>query len=141
MSTKTVLAAALLACAGAAALAQSTGSSASATATATGSANAQAAGFRCGGVGDEDQKRMKAEAAQHDLMLTFASADGAYLADVEVEIRRGGQAVVKARCNGPIMLVDLAPAGSYEVVATAQGRTQRQTVAIGGRHASVTLRW
>lgn len=136
MKTPAILATCLLAIPGVAAFAQS----ATATANATGSAGAQAA-FRCGGVGDEDQKRMKAEAGQHALMLTFASGDGAYLADVDVEIRRGGKVVVQGHCNGPIMLLDLAPAGSYEVVATAQGSTKRQTVNIGGKPASVTLHW
>ena len=136
MNTRILLAAAALACCAAAAQAQS------ATATATGSANAQAAAFRCGGVGEDDQKRMKAEAAQHALLVTFASSTGAYVADVDVEIRRDGQVVVQGRCNGPLMLVDLAPQGSYEISATSQGRTQKQTVAIGAqRPATVTFRW
>ena len=109
--------------------------------TATGSANAQAATFRCGGVGDEDQKRMKAEAAQHALMVTFATTGGAFVSEVDVEIRRNGQVVLQGRCNGPLMLVDLAPAGSYEIAATSQGRTQRKTVAIGAQPASLTITW
>lgn len=137
MKTSAILATCLLAFPGVAALAQS----ATATADAEGSASAQAAAFRCGGVGEEDQKRMKDEAGRHALMLTFASGDGAYLADVDVEIRHAGKVVVQGHCNGPIMLVDLAPAGSYEVVATAQGSTKRQAVNIGAKPASVTLHW
>src|SRR3954469_3672083 len=86
-------------------------SSSSGAATATGTAGASAAAFRCGGVGQEDQDRMKADAAKHPLMLTFASEGGAYLADVDVEISRGGKVVLQGRCSGPLMLVDLAPAG------------------------------
>ena len=112
-----------------------------AQATATGNASAQAATFRCGGVGDEDQKRMKAEAGQHDLLVTFATSDGAYLSNIDVEIRRNGQVVVQGRCNGPLMLVDVAPAGSYEIAATVQGRTQRKSVTVGPRPASVTISW
>ena len=97
--------------------------------------------FRCGGVGDEDQKRMKAEASQHALLVTFAATDGAYLSNIDVEIRRNGQVVLQGRCNGPLMLVDLAPAGSYEITATSQGRTQRKTVAVGDRPASLTISW
>jgi hypothetical protein len=108
---------------------------------ATGSTGAQAATFRCGGVGDEDQKRMKAEAPQHALLVTFATTDGAYLSNIDVEIRRNGQVVLQGRCNGPLMLVDVAPAGSYEIAATSQGRTQRKTVAVGARPASVTISW
>ena len=140
MNLSAILAASLFAVSSGSALAQSATSS-SATANASGAAAAESAAFRCGGVGDADQKRLKAEAGQHALMLTFASGDGAYLADVDVQIRRAGQVVVEGHCSGPIMLVDLAPAGSYEVVATAQGRTQRQTLSIGGKPASVTLHW
>jgi hypothetical protein len=113
-----------------------------AAATAPAAAGAQAAAFRCGGVGQDEQDRMKAEAAQHDLMLTFAVDNGAYLADVAVEIRRGGQTVLQGRCSGPLMLADLAPAGSYEVRAVAQGREQRKTVAIGGaKPARLSFTW
>lgn len=138
MAIRSVLPAALLGLACAAAAAQP---SSGATATASGASAAQAAAFRCGGVGEEDQQRMKAEAARHALMLTFATADGAYVADVDVEIRRGGQTVLQGHCGGPIMLVDLAPSGSYEVLATARGHTQRQSISIGSKPASITLRW
>ena len=114
----------------------------SASATATGSATAQAATFRCGGVGEDEQRSMKAEAAQHDLLLSFASASGAYLADIDVEIRRGGNVVLQGRCSGPLMLVNLAPAGSYEIVATSQGQAQRRSVQVGGaKGATVAFRW
>jgi len=141
MKTKTTLswlACALVAQLATGALAQS---SSSATATSTGSAGVQAGAFRCGGVGQEDQDRMKAEAARHDLMLTFATADGAYVADVDVEIRRGGKVVLQGHCNGPLMLVDLAPAGSYEISATAQGKTEHKTVNVGAKPASTTFTW
>ena len=141
MKTKTTLswlACALVAQLATGALAQS---SASGTATSSGSAGAQAAAFRCGGVGQEDQDRMKAEAGRHALMLTFATADGAYVADVDVEISKGGKVVLQGHCNGPLMLVDLAPAGSYEISATAQGKTQRKAVSIGGKPTSTTFTW
>ena len=81
---------------------------AAAGALAQASASAHAGSFRCGGVGEEDQRRIKAEASQHDLMLTFATTTGAYLADVDVQIRQGANTVLQGHCNGPLMLVDLA---------------------------------
>jgi hypothetical protein len=129
---------ALLVQAAASTLAQSAG----AAATATGSATAQAAAFHCGGVGQDEQERIKAEAARHDLLLSFSVTGGAYLADIDVEIRRGEQVVLQARCSGPLMLVDLAPAGAYEIRASAQGRDQRKTVTVGGRRpATVSFVW
>ena len=114
---------------------------AQAAATATGSATAKASAVRCGGVGDEDQKSLKAEAAQHGLLVTFASTSGAYVADVDYEVRRDGKVVLQGRCAGPLMLLDLAPAGRYEIAATSQGSTQRQTVTTGGKPAGITFRW
>lgn len=112
-------------------------------ALASGAALAQstAGTFVCGGVGTEDQQRMKADAHNHALMVTFATAGGAYLADVDVQVRRGGSVVLQGHCNGPILLADLAPAGQYEITATSQGRSEKKTVAIGGKPASVTFTW
>lgn len=106
-------------------------------------AAATAAAYRCGGVGHADQERMKSEAAGHDLLLTFATVSGAYLADVEVEIRSGDRLVLQARCEGPLMLVDLPADGSYEVLARApRGGEQRKTVRIGGTQpARATFAW
>ena len=114
----------------------------SAQATASGAASANAGSFTCGGVGSEDQARIKAEAARHDVLVTFSTVGGAYVADVDVEIGQGGKVVLQGRCNGPLMLVDLAPKGSYEIRATSNGRTQRKTVNVGAtRPANVSFVW
>jgi hypothetical protein len=100
------------------------------------------ASFICGGVSQEDAQEMKAQARQHALMLTFAESSGAYLADVEVEIRgtRGG-VVLSAKCEGPIMLVDLPP-GNWRITAQANGRTQQRSISTGrGRTAQTTFVW
>ena len=81
-------------------------------------------------------------AANHALMLTFATPGGAYVADVDVEIRRGAQVVLRGHCGGPLLLADLAPAGKYEVQATSKGRVQRKTVTIGaGKPARLSFVW
>lgn len=62
---------------------------------------AGAAAYICGGVGNAEQEAIKSQAAEHDLMLTFAVSGGAYLADADVEIRDGrGAVVLAARCGG-----------------------------------------
>jgi hypothetical protein len=113
-----------------------------AAALAGGPAAAQA--HVCGGVAQDEQQRMKAQAASHDLMLTFATTSGAYMADVAVQIRgRKGADVVNVNCDGPIMLVDLPAAGSYRVTARANGIVREKTVTIsrGKRPASATFVW
>ena len=105
----------------------------------------QAGGFSyvCGGVGLGEQQAIKAQAGRYDLMLTFAVSNGAYLADVDVEIRNAkGGAVLTARCDGPIMLIDLPGAGTWRVTAQANGQARQKTISAGGgRLVQATLIW
>jgi hypothetical protein len=108
-----------------------------------GSRDASQANFVCGGIGVAEQQSMKSAANQHDLMLTFAVSNGAYLADVDVQIKGAdGALVLSAKCSGPIMLVDLPAQGSWSVTATSNGETRHKTVTAGaGRHAQATFTW
>jgi hypothetical protein len=101
------------------------------------------ASFICGGVGLGEQQAIKAEAGKYDLMLTFAVTHGAYLADVDVEIKDAkGGVVLSAICDGPIMLVDLPGAGTWRVTAQANGQSRQTTISTGkGRLAQATLIW
>ena len=97
----------------------------------------------CGGVGDADQKAIKAQAPQHHLMLTFALSSGAYLADVDVQIRDAkGATVLSTKCGGPIMLVDLPSPGTWTVTAQSKGQTvQKQVSAGSGKLVRATFTW
>jgi hypothetical protein len=99
----------------------------------SGNAPASAATYTCGGVGDADQKRIKSEAPGHDMMLTFATPSGAYLADIDVRVRRGSDVVLQAHCGGPLMLLDVGGKGSYQIEATSNGRTQSKAVTVGAK--------
>ena len=118
------------------AAAQGSGAAASASGPAAGSAS-----YRCGGIGVDEQKAIKAEAARHGLLLSFARPGGAYIADVDVEIGNGRGTVVRAHCGGPLMLVDLAGSGTWEVTARAQGQTQRKSVTLTGKPATLAFTW
>ena len=100
------------------------------------------ANFVCGGVSQEEAQEMKAQARQHPLMLTFAESSGAYLAGVDVEIRSSrGALVLSAKCEGPIMLVDLPP-GSWRITAQVNGQSRQKTIATSsGRHVQATFTW
>jgi hypothetical protein len=105
---------------------------------------ASAQTFVCGGVGLDEQQRIKAEAGSHDLMLTFATSSGAYMADVAVRIQdRRGATVLDARCDGPILLADLPGPGTYRVTATAAGASRQRSVSVarGKRPAKATFIW
>ncbi len=112
---------------------------------ATALALAQGAGtaeFRCGGVGDAEQRQFKAEAAQHDVLVTFASSTGAYVADVDVKITGAdGKVVLQGRCGGPLMLVDVPGSGPHVVEASFNGQSQRKNVNIGKQPARLSFTW
>ncbi len=104
--------------------------------------------YLCGGVGEEEVSYMKKEARKYDLMLTFATRNGAYLADVDVDITDAkGNTVLQVACDSPILLVDLPRGGTYRVKAETAGYSLNQTVRVaGGRRqapaiASVVLSW
>jgi len=103
----------------------------------------EAASFVCGGISQPEAESMKAQARDHDLMLTFAQSSGAYLADVDVQISGPkGAVVVSGRCDGPIMLVDLPGSGTWRVTARVNGVERSKTVATRhGRTARATLVW
>jgi hypothetical protein len=101
------------------------------------------ASYVCGGVGLDEQQAIKSEAGRHDLMLTFAVSNGAYLADVDVEIRDAkGGVLLNAKCDGPIMLVDLPGRGAWRVTAQANGQSRQRSVSAGpGRRAQAVFVW
>jgi hypothetical protein len=119
-------------------------SSCVALALAGGCLSAFAQSFVCGGVSVDESQSMKAQAAGHDMMLTFATSSGAYLADVAVKIQGpGGATVVDANCGGPIMLVDLPGPGTYRITATASGVTRQSSVSVtrAKRPATAVFTW
>lgn len=99
--------------------------------------------YMCGGVGQNEAEYMKQAARDYDVMLTFASRSGAYLADVDVSIANArGETVLETRCEGPIMLVSLPRAGTYRVHAETAGHDVRQTIRSSGKgQRSYVFRW
>ncbi len=101
--------------------------------------------YLCGGVGVEEADYVKRAAKDYDMMLTFATADGSYLADVDVAITDPkGQYVLQAKCDGPLMLVDLPQSGNYRVRADTAGYSLNKTVKVTagerkGRHLSTAV--
>jgi hypothetical protein len=104
--------------------------------------------YLCGGVGDEEIAFMKSAARGYDLMLTFAAQDGAYLADVNVDIRDAkGKSVLQTKCDSPMLLVEVPVSGTYRIRAETGGyRLDRiaKVKATGRKGASlagVTMVW
>jgi hypothetical protein len=100
--------------------------------------------YLCGGVGEEQVSQMKDSKGDYDLMLTFATRSGEYLADVDVAIKDAkGKSVLQTTCGGPILLVNLPRSGTYRVQAKAEDYSLRKTVKVkakGPAH-SVVMTW
>lgn len=100
--------------------------------------------YLCGGVGADETAQMKKVAGDYDLMLTFATRKGNYLANVNVDIADArGNAVLQTTCDAPIMLVDFPKAGTYKVRAETAGYTLTRTARISNKGGAqpVALLW
>ncbi|MBO9512510.1 MAG: hypothetical protein J7549_00215 [Variovorax sp.] len=96
-----------------------------------------------GGIGEEDQQRMRLSRTLYNLQLTFAEAGtGAYLTGVEVLIEplAPGPAVGPIKDCGPLLYVALGP-GAYRVHATYRGVVRTANVKIARGTTAWTLYW
>ena len=76
-----------------------------------------------GGVGESSEQAMREVANQYNLHLTFAAADGSYLADIPVTIQDSkGNTVLDTVSPGPLFYANLTP-GTYTMAASANGKT------------------
>jgi hypothetical protein len=90
--------------------------------------------YACGGVGETEEAQIKDRARDYDMMLTFATRKGEYLADVNVEIEDArGDTRLQAMCGGPIMLVDVPKSGTYRIHAESGGYTLNKTARVTTR--------
>lgn len=100
-----------------------------------------------GGIGGPESDAIKAAAPGYALTLTFASrvpgSRDVYLADVPVTIRNGsGATVLDVTTDGPYLLVNNLPAGTYKIVAKYKGTEKSSTVKIAaGGHQKLSMVW
>jgi hypothetical protein len=99
--------------------------------------------YLCGGVGVDEAGYMKQQAANYDLMLTFTTRAGNYLADVDVNLMDNrGNTVLQTTCDAPILLVNLPRGGVYRVQAQAGDYNLSRTVSVNPRgHRQVVMAW
>lgn len=95
-----------------------------------------------GGVGQEEQAAMRAQRADFNLLLTFATKEsGAFRSDVQLDIADAkGAALLSVANTGPMFYARLAP-GTYRISAAAEGKTFRRTVQVGNAPRELTLHW
>ena len=92
-------------------------------------ASANGITYQSGGIGEEEQEKLRAEASRFNLYMTFAEKiSGAYLSDITVTIQSStGTPVLTATSEGPWFFAQL-PEGRYRVTAGLAGAAgQEQT--------------
>jgi hypothetical protein len=100
--------------------------------------------FLCGGVGLDEADRMKHEARNYDLVLTFAAGNGSYLADINVDVADArGQSLLKTTCDAPMMLMNLPKSGNYRIRAESGGHSLTRVVRVRDmqKGKAVTMVW
>ncbi len=90
--------------------------------------------YVAGGIGSEESAAIEIESKQWPLMLQFSQVNekgwGVWLSDIQIKVVNGeNQEVFSAICNGPMMLMNLAP-GHYDVVGIYEGKVQKRSVLI-----------
>lgn len=85
-----------------------------------------------GGIGFDSQQAVAAREREYNLKLLFTLNEGNYVSDVGVEIQdASGRTLVQHESQGPFVLAKL-PGGSYNVVATYEGKRQTRRINVGG---------
>lgn len=102
--------------------------------------------YQSGGIGEEEQEKLRTEAPDFNLHMTFAEKiSGAYLTDIAVTIRNNAGATVLATTSeGPWFFARL-PEGRYRItvgLAAAAGEEQTRVLQISrGKTAKLHFYW
>ena len=97
--------------------------------------------YMSGGVSEEDRFALAPIARDFNLKMVFAARNGEYLSDTDVVVMSRGKPVLETKSEGPWFFARL-PGGQYTVLVTANGQTQRRTVAVGPRGMrTLDFRW
>lgn len=87
-----------------------------------------------GGIGDESIGHLNSLAGEFNLKLVFALKSGGFLSDVGVVITDAkGKTVLDTTSEGPWLLTRL-PAGNYQVVASFEGKSEKQKVSVDAKN-------
>jgi hypothetical protein len=89
--------------------------------------------YLCGGIGMDESDYMKSQARSHGLLMTFATRDGSYLANVHVDIAdKRGKPLLSIDCDAPMLLVDLPRGDRYRILAQTGGASLSRSANVTG---------
>jgi hypothetical protein len=94
--------------------------------------------FITGGAGRDKVEAFRQAAGDFNLRATFSQTDGAFIANVNVELRDAqGKTLVTTKTEGPFFFAKVPP-GTYEMVATYGDQTQRRQLVVNAGGAATT---
>ena len=94
-----------------------------------------------GGVGFDSQQAVAARERDFNLKLLFTLSEGNYVSNVNVVIQdAAGRTVAQHEAQGPFLLAKL-PGGTYNVVATYEGKQQSRRINVAGGRKTEHFRW
>ena len=102
--------------------------------------------YIAGGIGTEESTAIEVESKHWPLMLQFSQVDekgwGVWISDIKVKIVNSkNQEIFSAICDGPMMLINLAP-GQYDIVGIYEGIVQKRSVLIlANKPQKISIYW
>ncbi len=94
-----------------------------------------------GGAGTEERRNMASQRARFPLKIVLSAGQGEYIVADKLRLHGGKSgALLDVADVGPWVMID-APAGSYTLEVTYQGKTQRRSVKAGKASGDVNLRF
>jgi hypothetical protein len=98
--------------------------------------------YTSGGIGLESREEMREVAPNYNLHLVFSQADGAYVANVAVEVKTTeGASLLRAVAEGPWLYAKLPP-GTYVVTAEQNGASITKRVSLASsKPATLHYTW
>jgi hypothetical protein len=101
--------------------------------------------YVCGGVGANEAQEMKQAARKYDMMLTFATKKGEFLANVNVNVQDAkGNHMLQTSCDSPMMLLNVPASGTYKIHAEAAGMSLNRTARVQAKQrnqAQLVMNW
>jgi hypothetical protein len=102
--------------------------------------------FLSGGIGADEEAEIRRAAPDFGLQLEFTevergSTHGKWTADIEVVVRAGNQPLLRAKSDGPLMLIKLRPGAYFIEAARGAARQVRRVEVKAGAVARERFVW
>jgi hypothetical protein len=102
--------------------------------------------FLSGGIGADEEVEIRRAATDFGLQLEFTEVErgdshGKWTADIEVVVKAGNQTLLRAKSDGPLMLIKLRPGAYFVEAARGTARQVRRVEVRAGAVARERFVW